>query len=325
MKYKILLFAAAIFMTHTASAITPANGWWWNPAEPGRGLNLEMQRGKVFIAVFVYDEQGSPVWYSGAGELKDSAVTVPLQRYDGGQCPGCAYTAPDSGDVATVTIKFSSPTHGILTWSGGSVKIERFNYALGKGLERLLGEWAITIGSPSSTTYFGERLAYREVNTTDGMRVVNGSVSGDPGNWSTVSAFSNPETAGYQYLGIVNSSTPYYDFYAFSFAGLNKIIGKTVTLKKTTLPKAVARSLVNGSSFVAYRNLGKNAAADYRVTAQSLPRPKDDSIREAIDVLSSSLQNPQYTTLEGSDDQHKKAIIDIITSKIYAMENRLAR
>lgn len=326
MKNKVLLFATAMLITHAAWAITPENGWWWNPSEPGRGFNIETQQGTVFIATFVYDDGGSPIWYSGTRELRNNAVTATLMRSDGGQCIGCAYTAPISSDGAgPVTVKFTSETNGTLTWQGRIVPIERFNFALGKGLDRLLGEWVITIGSPSFPIYFGERLTYQEVRTDDGGRLVAGSRSGSPGNPSIVSAFEDPQATGYQYFGMTDSSTSYYAYYMYNFAGLNKIIGKTTTIEKTASSEEVARSLADGFFFVGYRNLDKTEVAAHRVTAQSLRQPKDDADdadREAVNVLLPSLQDPRSTTPE-EPGKIDNAAIEMISSKVYMLENRL--
>lgn len=310
MKNKTLLFTAAMLITHTTWAITPENGWWWNPQESGRGFNIETQNQTVLIAAFVYDEGGLPIWYSGVGELKDSAVTATLMRSEGGQCIGCTYTSPFSSDRASsVTIKFSSPTEARLTWPGGTINIKRFNFALGKGLKRLLGEWVITVGSPTLPVYFGERLTYQAVSIDNGKHFVEGSRSGSPSNWSIISALKNPQTPGYQYLGITNSSTSYYDFYAYNFVGLNKIKGKTITIKKTALPEEIGKALLNGTPFVAYRNQGKT-----EVATQSLGQPK------VINPLKSSSQDHQDTISKQPDGWRKSSTIGRIADKIYALE-----
>lgn len=51
---------------------TPEAGWWWNPAEPGRGFSIEIQNGIMFLGGFMYDSTGRPVWYaSGQAPMTD--------------------------------------------------------------------------------------------------------------------------------------------------------------------------------------------------------------------------------------------------------------
>ena len=40
----------------------PETGWYWNPAEGGRGYALEVQNDKLFMAMFHYNDDGSPTW-----------------------------------------------------------------------------------------------------------------------------------------------------------------------------------------------------------------------------------------------------------------------
>ncbi|MEO7741546.1 MAG: hypothetical protein ABIR98_01235, partial [Usitatibacter sp.] len=41
----------------------PESGWWWNPAESGRGFFIEWQGNTFDLAGYMYDDQGNPVWY----------------------------------------------------------------------------------------------------------------------------------------------------------------------------------------------------------------------------------------------------------------------
>src|SRR5574340_925135 len=49
----------------------PETGWWWNAAESGRGFGLEIQKGTVFLAGFMYDGSSNPIWY-----LTQNAMTL---------------------------------------------------------------------------------------------------------------------------------------------------------------------------------------------------------------------------------------------------------
>lgn len=94
-----------------ASYYDPEGGWWWNPAESGRGFNLEIQGNTLGIAMFVYNTSGDPEWYTGTGTIADNQFSATLQRFSGGQCIGCSYTPPSvDGNSGPVSITFTSDT-----------------------------------------------------------------------------------------------------------------------------------------------------------------------------------------------------------------------
>jgi hypothetical protein len=149
MNNKILkiLGLAALLSANVAFAVTvtPENGWWWNPAESGRGFNIEIQNNTVFVTTFVYDEAGHPIWYSGSGQLDDnSTLTTNLMVSEGGPCIGCPYQAPTTTDAGIpITLQFTSRGQGSISWQGETVPIQRFNFQFGEGAQKLLGEWML--------------------------------------------------------------------------------------------------------------------------------------------------------------------------------------
>jgi hypothetical protein len=103
----------------TGSTPPPVNytDLWWNPNESGWGLVVSHQYGVMFLAWFVYDDNGKPVWYV----VPDCVVT-------GSNCTGTVYgtTGPPLGPSfdptlvhvtagGTVTLNFSDANNGILT------------------------------------------------------------------------------------------------------------------------------------------------------------------------------------------------------------------
>jgi hypothetical protein len=146
---KLLLIMLSL-LTHTGLAATPENGWWWNPDEPGRGFNIETQNGIVFIATFVYNDAGNPIWYSGSGALNHAeTVTMDLFRTEGGPCFGCLYTPPQSLHSGNqLTAQFDSESTATVFINGVKHTIERFDFNLGAGLQRLLGIWSIVLMEP---------------------------------------------------------------------------------------------------------------------------------------------------------------------------------
>ena len=110
----------------------PESGWWWNPAEDGRGFFLEWQKGTIDLAGYMYDEQGNPVWYLGVYETPDiRAVNGSWWSYRNGQTMNGAYRAPDLPDknVAPVTITFSGPDTALMTLPNGrTTQLQRHRF-----------------------------------------------------------------------------------------------------------------------------------------------------------------------------------------------------
>ncbi|HEX7607451.1 MAG TPA: hypothetical protein VF348_12115, partial [Usitatibacter sp.] len=112
----------------TCQPQAPQTGWWWNPAEGGRGYSIEVQGPHIFFAAFHYDASGRSTWNvaSGATSLDGSLFTGELLNVSGGQTLGGAYPGPPQVSTnGTITLKFSDASHGTMIWPGGSVPIER--------------------------------------------------------------------------------------------------------------------------------------------------------------------------------------------------------
>jgi hypothetical protein len=255
----IFLFSSAAF------ALTPENGWWWNPAEPGRGFNIETQDRTVFVATFIYDEAGNPVWYSGSGELNEGgAVTVPALRFEGGQCIGCPFQeAQVTGDFGPLTLQFTSEMAAVVQWAGATVPIERFNFKLGNSFQRLLGEWLLVIGAPASPPYDGDRVVFGEVVMEEGQQFVAGHRTGDPEHGFI--AIPLEAEGGNEVVFFAWSVTPDNIMRPFLFrmAGLNAVEGITTPNEGFAAPEEgidfeqiVEDLSTTGVPFFGKRNLG---------------------------------------------------------------------
>ncbi|MFZ6675513.1 hypothetical protein [Undibacterium sp. Xuan67W] len=125
------LFTLLTLLTFAGNsyAVTPQSGWWWNPAEGGRGFTLEVQNGSMFMAGYLYDPSGRATWYAaGPSLMTGSTFTAPLTTYLGGQTlNGSYHSTTGTMNSGTVSMTFSDPSHGTLTWPGGTVAIERFD------------------------------------------------------------------------------------------------------------------------------------------------------------------------------------------------------
>ena len=108
----------------------PQTGWWWNPAEAGRGFSLEIQGGNAFFASYLYDTSGRATWLASTGPatLEGSLFSGRLLSLRSGQTLTGAPRAPDPAvDSGAITLAFTDASHGTLVWPGGTIPIERFN------------------------------------------------------------------------------------------------------------------------------------------------------------------------------------------------------
>jgi hypothetical protein len=101
------------------SAITPAVGLWWNPAESGSGYAIDYKHGVLVVTVYSYTASGAPVWYLASGPVTNNTFTATLDKYQGGQCISCAYRPTTiNGNDGTLNITFTSPTTATMTLPG---------------------------------------------------------------------------------------------------------------------------------------------------------------------------------------------------------------
>lgn len=117
----------------TAAVVWPQSGYWWNPAEAGRGFVIEKRGANIFFAGFLYEGSGRSTWLvaSGAMAANGKGFSGKLDSYSGGQTLTGAWKAPlrQAAAGGDVTLAFADSRHGTLSWSGGTVALERFEFA----------------------------------------------------------------------------------------------------------------------------------------------------------------------------------------------------
>jgi hypothetical protein len=111
-----------------AAGIVPVPGVYYNPAESGSGFGLDYQNGTLIVEVYSYLANGAAQWYLAAGPVVNNVFTGTLDKYTGGQCISCAFTAPTLvGNDGMMTITLTSPTTAIVDLPGGRhFPIQRF-------------------------------------------------------------------------------------------------------------------------------------------------------------------------------------------------------
>ena len=130
----LLALAALCSMLGPAIALTaPASGYWWNPAEPGRGFVIETQGSTLFMAGFLYDVSGRSTWVGSLGAMSSpTQYSGSIITYTGGQTlTGAFKPSTVSPSLGPISISFTSNTQGTLTWPGGAIPIQRFDIVPG--------------------------------------------------------------------------------------------------------------------------------------------------------------------------------------------------
>ena len=110
------------------AAAQPEVGWYYNPAEGGRGYAIEVQNNKVFMAMFHYNEDGSPTWHVVDGDISSGVVTNPFQLFGGGQSLSSAYRTPKQQvNLGSYTLSFRNNCAGQVQLAGTpAVGVRRF-------------------------------------------------------------------------------------------------------------------------------------------------------------------------------------------------------
>ena len=113
-----------------AATVTPQNGFWTNPSEPGGiGLVLEAHGvGEIFSSLMTYDSTNRAIWYVIQTRTVNGTEIGELQQFVGGQSLNrtdregifLAY-------VGTASFSFDTPTTGTLTLPTGAMPIARQN------------------------------------------------------------------------------------------------------------------------------------------------------------------------------------------------------
>jgi hypothetical protein len=255
---KLLLIMLSL-LAHPALAITPENGWWWNPTEPGRGFNIETQNGTVFIATFIYEGSGQSVWYSGSGAItQNGTLNTTLMRSDNGQCVGCSYQSPNASPQTGITMQFHSESRATVNWAGAAIPIRRFNFKLGDSYEQVLGEWLFVTGAPQLPVYFGERIAFWGITVEQGIRRIHGHRTGANNQAAVAMSPDFLSAYGFDILALLDSSPDHYTWFAWRWTGLNRIEGRSFVGRKSeeAIDVSLQRLLIGGEGlpFIATRN-----------------------------------------------------------------------
>jgi chitodextrinase len=126
--------SALSYATTLAPPVQPAAGYWWNPATPGSGFVIEVQGMNLFMGGFLYAASGEATWVASTGPMTSSSqYSGSLVTYSGGQTLTGSYLAPalNASSPGNIAMTFTDDSHGMLTWPGGTISIERFDFGPG--------------------------------------------------------------------------------------------------------------------------------------------------------------------------------------------------
>ena len=118
----------------TCQPQAPQTGWWWYPAEDGRGFGIEVRGNNLFMSGYLYDETGHATWIVSPGPvaLDGSFFNGTMYQVANGQTLTGNYKAPSPPTTpGTITLTFTDARNGTLIWPGGSIPIVRFDDVIG--------------------------------------------------------------------------------------------------------------------------------------------------------------------------------------------------
>jgi hypothetical protein len=108
------------------AANMPQRGWYVSPGEAGRGWMVEVQGDKLFIAGFMYNNNGYPIWYLSSGTMTNANFFSGVwQNFGSGQTYTSQWAAPGAvltnSNAGSLTLNFGTSTTGSLTLPNGRI------------------------------------------------------------------------------------------------------------------------------------------------------------------------------------------------------------
>lgn len=124
-----LVFEGAVVMR---TAIAPrvevgaGSGWWWNPAESGRGFFFEFRAGMASGTCLVYGDDGEPTWHATppAPVRDDIAFGADARLLRFPVPPKRTAQASPLQSAPDFSVRFTEPRRCDLNWSGTRIPLE---------------------------------------------------------------------------------------------------------------------------------------------------------------------------------------------------------
>ncbi|QDQ28410.1 hypothetical protein FNU76_19755 [Chitinimonas arctica] len=169
-------------LSKPAGASQPEVGWFWNPAEGGRGYAVEVQNNRVFMAMFHYNSDGSPTWNVVQGDIGSGTLSSSFDTYSGGQSLSGNYRTPTLPvSQGQYVMRFGDPCVGQVQYGNvPTVAVQRFAFGgLPAGYECRARANAVSASIPGryTGTFSGSELGTFDVNIDTLGRVTGGGYS----------------------------------------------------------------------------------------------------------------------------------------------------
>ena len=123
---KELVFESAVILRKARAVLDAAgSGWWWNPAESGRGIFVGIRGGLACLAFCGYDADGSPTWYAaGPAPLTNGREMAAQMHRLRLPSSGSATDASSPSEGPSVSIRFDGPRTAQLSLAGTAAPLE---------------------------------------------------------------------------------------------------------------------------------------------------------------------------------------------------------
>jgi hypothetical protein len=193
--YLILALLAATFSL-SVSAATPQSGWYYSAVESGRGFNIEIQGNILFMAGFVYDATGTPIWFVSGGPMtSDNTYSGAAYRTANGQPLGGSYRAQTNVPFGDATITFPTAMDANISVNGFNFTVTREIFGFDPAAP-YAGTWVLKGTLYAVGSLCGTNSNNIGVEKTDGSVVVdsNGNFSLIDSDFPTVLALSGTVT-----------------------------------------------------------------------------------------------------------------------------------
>ncbi len=120
------------YVPESLTATTLQSGWWYVANQSGRGFAIEFRSGRVYLAAFMYEDDGSAGWYVSTGPMSDATTyRGALNRFAGGPTLSQVSAPRLTGAPGAIEVYFTSDTAGRITLNGQTFDLVRFDITAG--------------------------------------------------------------------------------------------------------------------------------------------------------------------------------------------------
>lgn len=295
--FVIFAFSHAV-LSQTAP---PVDGVYWDPGQGGRGYAVETQNDNVFVAIYNYDQNSSPSFYTVQGKWDPASRRIRnAELFEVTSGPWIGGPFSPVGQVVSkgpVTFEFPTFTTARFVFNGQTSKLQRFIFGYGSTADSLMGGvWHSTYGS---ILIFGDFINITGKCTISSCSTLSepfvGQLLGQPSRIIMGTRLSDGKI-----MMLIDSSTSYYSLYVFDlrvnqWAGWQATYLKTSTNPPTSGPLMLANRIY-GPAFAPKRlavssdelelvDMMKAKAAAISASSLQETAPSDVSVEEVQSLL----------------------------------------